>query len=165
MKKLILIAMMLAPLGLAAKKTTFDNIAAKYEGVEDYTIVTLSAEQLIQAKALDEKLSVALKDVKSFRVLTTGEEDPALLAEIESLISQKRYEAVLSVASDDTTIVRMVASKSKNKKRGGYKEMLIYVNGDSNVVLIQILGDLNVAEIMKNTTIDVDKPFSLNIGN
>jgi hypothetical protein len=152
MKRLIVIALMLIPLSLVAKKPTFEDILAKYDGVQGYTIVDIAPDMIAQAGDVDlSGLDFDLKKVGSLRFLTTKEPSPELTADIAAVVSDKKYETVTSI-NDDGTNVRIFAAKNRGKK--GFKgEVLLLVEEDDEVVFMQIAGDMDISDVMKSVNV------------
>jgi hypothetical protein len=151
MKKLIFIALMLIPLSLVAKKPTFGDILAKYDGVKGYTIVDMDPEIIAKASKVDlSGLDFDLKKIKALRFLTTKEPGPELTADIDAVVSSKKYETITSI-NDNGTNVRIFAAKKGKKRFKG--EVLLLVEEDDEVVFMQIAGDMDISDVMKNINI------------
>lgn len=155
MKKLILAVMMMLPVGLAAQSLTFGQIFDKYEGTEGYTIVNMGPEMLSQAAAMaggemDEEsksqLNSVMKDVKSFRLLITENAAEQLLAEIDEVMAEGNYQPMVSINDEGEKVLILSSDKSGET---GDKEMLLIVQDGAELVFMQILGKMDISEMMK----------------
>jgi hypothetical protein len=96
---------------------------------------------------------IDFKEIKSLRAVTTDNVAPELSADIDALVSDRKYEDLTKIISGKTTI-RIVGSK-KNRTNSHKNEMLIVVEGDSGVLFMQVLGKIDLSDILANIKFDI----------
>ena len=151
MKKIFLLALIIAPAFAFAQTVTLQTFFDKYAGREGFTTVKISPKMfdLIASADIDEEGMEVIKDITGVNVLTyemeegkSSEMADKLYAEAKSLINSG-YEELMSVKEDDTDL-RILAKSPGN---GVINDLLIVGKDDGDFVYVSVTGKIDIKKI------------------
>jgi len=122
----------------------------RYAGKEGYTTVYISSKMFSmfsQADINDPEFNELMKNLKSIRILAQDEgagrtEKADFYKEVVSGLSTEEYEELMTVTEPGQKIRFLV-----KEEKGKISELLMIVGGDSDNVLIDIRGNINMKQI------------------
>ena len=152
-RKVVLVAMLLAPLALRAQTSGVEAVFDKYNGREGYTTVTLTKSmfELFSAVA-DDKDDKDFKDItkrlSGIRILSCdckGGQKAALefYREMARSVSTSQYQDLMDI-NDGGDQVKFVI-----RKQGDRITELVMVAGGSDACLISLQGDIDLKQVSK----------------
>ncbi|MDA3823434.1 MAG: DUF4252 domain-containing protein [Bacteroidales bacterium] len=150
MKKLLIVAVLIALVGTLSAQSAVDKVFNKYAGKDGYTTVVINS---FMFKFLS-KIETNDPDYEDFKKATSGIESIRILAqdgggsegfgkELIKNLPRKEYEELMVVKEVDEEVVFLVKEKD-----GKISEFLLVVSGnDGNDALIVITGNIDLESI------------------
>jgi len=146
---LFLLLIIMAVQGFS-QKDPVERIFEKYGGREGYTTVYISSKMFSmfsEADIEDPEFNELMKNLKSIRILAQDEgagrtEKTDFYKEVVSGLSTEEYEELMTVTEPGQKIRFLV-----KEEKGKISELLMIVGGDSDNVLIDIRGNINMKQI------------------
>jgi outer membrane lipoprotein-sorting protein len=146
---LFLLLIIMAVQGFS-QKDPVERIFEKYGGREGYTTVYISSKMFSmfsEADIEDPEFNELMKNLKSIRILAQDEgagrtEKADFYKEVVSGLSTEEYEELMTVTEPGQKIRFLV-----KEEKGKISELLMIVGGDSDNVLIDIRGNINMKQI------------------
>ncbi|MBC8485876.1 MAG: DUF4252 domain-containing protein [Bacteroidetes bacterium] len=154
--KITVVLMALLPVSLLAQKSPVDKLFDKYSGQDGFTSVDVAKglfELFSEIEADDpdfDEFQKAVEGLEKLRLLACSDDEGEknlkdnFYSDIMSSIPFDEYK-VLMVVKDDDTDVKFYA-KNNNQV---ITEMLMVVDGDDEVVLLSLTGNINLNHVAK----------------
>lgn len=147
MKRLIIIALALVPLGAAAQNRAIEALARKYADIDGFSTTVIKGDLSkgfagsMNIEGVD--ISNVVKNITSIIVVRSEERNDKFTREVSEAVSTGYY-TVLSSSSDGEK-VRFLLSESP----GGNNEFVIVITGRDTNLLVSIVGDYTLGKVTK----------------
>jgi hypothetical protein len=133
---------------LNAQKS-IDALFDKYEGSDDYVCITINADLIRIAKALNclgDDLDCWPSNISRIRILTqekNGNHYTNFYKMVERELDRKNYDEIMRIKKSDQDLVLLARAEGRS-----YKELLLVGGGQDNLI-IQFKGNMTFREVRK----------------
>ncbi len=171
MKKKVLLSAVAALVAVTAvaQNKAIDALVEKYTDAEGFTVVNMQGEAIRGLSSMIAKgngtinlgdgspsfnIRELLDEIESVTAIVLDRADETFALEARQIISSDNYSPILSVNEKGQSIKMSSANIRRGAFRGN-KELLMTVTGDSNTVVVRIIGKIDterLARMVKETT-------------
>lgn len=154
MKKLILSALVAFPLFLSAQKSSVEKVFDQYSGKEGYTSVHITQYMFelfaqIANDDEDKEFKEVTSDLTAIKILTLDSltnvsRGQSFYQEISKLLTAPDYKDLM-IVKDGGEEIKFIIKESNRK----ISELVMIIGGESDGVLISLLGDIDLKKITK----------------
>jgi hypothetical protein len=126
-----------------------DALFEKYEGTDDFVCITIDADLIKIAKALncfDDMDDCLPSNISRIRILTQDKDDSHntnFFKLVEKDLDRKNYEELVRIKESDQDLVLLARAEGRS-----YKELLLVGGGQDNLI-IQLKGKMTYKEARK----------------
>lgn len=143
MKRLIILLMLLSPVAASAQNDAYKALFDSCVGQNGYSTVQVSKQML---RMMDSNYNAVLASIDGVMSITFDSDDKAAIKEFRDRCNQMIERSGLSVmmsTNDDEQSVSIYTSTENNR----IKELIVLKISDSEIVVVDVVGDLTIKQI------------------